>query len=158
MLCEFEEAFRHFTLEAMLSFSLNDLISPPLASHQLKFISFILVSHSSRKLLPKAHRRAKLSPMFLCVLVLHTSPFSTHFCCTLLQLHVVVSFLLFPTANVSNTIFFNSFCNLLWRRVHADFFPPVTIFRISYFFSSSLRYGGEEKAAAVNFVFIEKNA
>lgn len=147
MLCAFEEAFRHFTLDPMLSFSLMfglryfcaslslSLVEPPALIHQFYFgLSF-------------AHETQQKLRLSVCVWVWYP-----HYTFFFSSVSLSCSSMLFPTANVFIIIFFNSFCNLLWRRVHADFFPTVTIFR---FFSSSFhaRDTGEKKNIRKEFSF-----
>ena len=61
--------------------------------------------------------------------------------------------LFFPTANVFIIIFFNSFCNLLWRRVHAAISFRYNFFVISLFFRSKFKpkKGERKKKKRVSF-------
>lgn len=61
-------------------------------------------------------------------------------------------------ANVFNIIFFNSFCNLLCWRVHADFVRPLRFFVFLVVFIFFFRHAethGENKREK-KFVFIKK--
>lgn len=135
----------HSRLNAFLFINVQFLFpsrQPPALIHQFYFgLSFV---HNT----PKAFRVATELSAQECVVVWYPTTYFFFF-----VFHTLVRFcslaassMLFLIVNVFIIIFFNSFCNLLWRRVHADFFPTVTIFRIKkYFFFFPLAERGEKK-------------
>lgn len=134
----------HFTLDfgafLFISSALGRRLKPKTLIHQFYFG----LSFAHRELIRCNYQRAFSACVCLAwypttyffLFVFHTLSHFALFARLYASAGVVVFSSPIATANVFIIIFFNSFCNLLWRRVHADFCPTRYNYFIYFFFIS----------------------